>query len=99
MEIYVIILIITNKLLQIKKVNNKKQMEPLHQKHYIIIKALWKLMKKAISINYYQVLKKLNLFDIFNAIIFFFNKQNDIRKRYYELKRIYKENIIIKTIT
>lgn len=30
MEIYVIILIITNKLLQIKKVNNKKQMEPLH---------------------------------------------------------------------
>lgn len=74
-------------------------MEPLHQKHYIIIKALWKLMKKAISINYYQVLKKLNLFDIFNAIIFFFNKQNDIRKRYYELKRIYKENIIIKTIT
>lgn len=56
-------------------------------------------MKKAISINYYQDLKKLNLFDIFNVIIFFFNKQNDIRKRYYELKRIYKENIIIKTIT
>ena len=30
MEIYVIILIITNKQLQIKTVNNKKQMEPLH---------------------------------------------------------------------
>ena len=30
MEIYVIILIITNKLLQIKTVNNKKQMELLH---------------------------------------------------------------------
>lgn len=99
MEIYVISLIITNKLLQIKKVINKKQMELLHQKHYIIIKVLWKLMKKAISINYYQDLKKLSLFDIFNVIIFFFNKQNDIRKRYYELKRIYKENIIIKTIT
>lgn len=30
MEIYVISLIITNKLLQIKKVINKKQMELLH---------------------------------------------------------------------
>ena len=71
MEIYVISLIITNKQLKINKINNKKQTEPLHQKHYIIIKALWKLMKKAISINYYPDLKKLNLFDIFNAKIFF----------------------------
>ena len=55
-------------------------------------------MKKAIFINYYQDLKKLNLFEIW-YIKYFFNKQNDIRKRYYELKRIYKENIIIKTIT
>ena len=67
MEIYVIILIITNKQLKMKKEVNKKQMELLHQKHYIIIKALWKLMKKAISINYYQDLKKLNLFEIYNA--------------------------------
>lgn len=30
MEIYVISLIITNKLLKINKINNKKQTEPLH---------------------------------------------------------------------
>lgn len=64
MEIYAIILIIPNKQQQTKIMNNKKQMELLPQKHYIIIKVLQKLMKKEIFINYYQDLKKLNLFEI-----------------------------------